>query len=71
MAATGETGCWVTVKSLLPVMATWSGLPVRFRSSEPTFLIVNVRVTEPPIMYTLPKSVWSLGLGIVSPSKIT
>ena len=69
-AVTEEAGCRVTAKSLLPVMTTGSGLPVRFRASKPKFPIVKVRVIEPPVTGTLPKFVQSAVLGLVSPSTI-
>src|SRR5688500_14252551 len=68
VAPTGDDGCAVTVKSaaFAPLMATL-GVPVRFRSAAPVFSIVKVRVTLPPIAAG-PKSVWSVAVGVVSPS---
>ncbi len=55
--ATGVVGWAVTLKSpgWLPPILT-RGLPVRFRSPEPLFLMVNVRLAVPPATPALPKS---------------
>ena len=68
--ATGEPGCTVTTKSpgLAPATTTF-GTPVRLRLFEPRFLMVNVRLKGMPTP-TLAKSVWSVRLGVLSPSTI-
>ncbi|OPZ46782.1 MAG: hypothetical protein BWY95_01663 [Bacteroidetes bacterium ADurb.BinA104] len=67
-AATGETGCTVTLKSaaLTPVMPIL-GLPVNIKSAYPLFSIVKVRTTVPVAISMPPKSVWSVSEGVTSP----
>src|SRR5574341_1088120 len=67
LAATGEAGCVVTLKSaaFAPLTVTL-GEPVRFRSTEPRFAMVKVRDTMPPVTAVEPKSVSSAMIGVES-----
>ena len=69
LAVTGEVGNAVTVKSAawVPLTAT-KGVPDRVRLTVPLLAIVKVRTTVPPVTWALPKSVWSVVLGVLSPS---
>ncbi len=62
-------GCVATEKSPDPESATY-GNPVRSKPAAPLLRIVNVRETGEPGAAS-PKSVWSLDVGVVSPSAIT
>ena len=67
-AATGDAGCWVTVKSaaLAPLTATL-GVPVRFSARAPVFWMVNICTCVPPPVSAQPKSVAFAGMGGVFP----
>ena len=66
-AGIGSTAGWVEMeKSAEPLMAT-KGLPVRSRAPAPVFSIVKVRVMTPLPVTAEPKSVSSVGLGVLSP----
>ena len=71
LAVTGEVGNAVTVKSAawVPLTVT-KGVPDRVRLPVPLLAIVKVRTTVPPITRALPKSVWSVVLGVVAPSRM-
>jgi hypothetical protein len=71
VAATGEAGCRVTLKSAAcsPAIVT-RGVPVSSRSSTPVLRMVNVRALFCPRV-RLPKSVSSAIDGVVSPFVIT
>jgi len=71
-AATVRAGATVTVKSAAwsPVIVTGVA-PTSVSTCGPEFWIVKVRVTVPPLISTLPKSVWSSTRGVVSPSAMS
>lgn len=68
VAATGVTGSVVTVKSeaFAPPTVTF-GVPDKLSAPEPVLQIVKVLTTVPLAALTLPKSVWSVVVGVVSP----
>ncbi len=68
-AATDAAGCVDTVKSTACVPPTTTlGLPVRFNPAVPVLRMVYDCTTVPPVTSAEPKSVWSVRLGVLSPS---
>src|SRR5262245_3650121 len=67
VAATGETGCAVMLKSAaFTPLKTTLGVPVRFSAVAPVFAMVKECATAPVLAVALPKSVSSDALGVSS-----
>ena len=65
-ATVAVSGCLVTLKAVLPLMAT-RGEPVRARDTGPVLVMVKVCAMGDPPAATLPKSVLSSAPGVASP----
>ena len=59
-------GLWGWSTLFAPV-ASATRAPTSRSTPAPVLLMVKVRVTRPLLISTVPKSVWSVALGVVSP----